>query len=89
MAYSLGNFVFDMDLQTPTMEGVILRCLLDVSGVKTFELIPCRLVDGRPVLASTEEGAPIVERIWRVTRERGGLPQSIPTEMPPSAAQPQ
>lgn len=89
IAYSLGNFVFDMDLQTPTMEGVILRCLLDVSGVKTLELIPCRLVDGRPVLASAEEGAPILERIWRVTKERNGLPQSIFAETPSSATQPQ
>jgi poly-gamma-glutamate capsule biosynthesis protein CapA/YwtB (metallophosphatase superfamily) len=82
VAYSLGNFVFDMDLQTPTMEGVILRCLLDVSGVKTLELLPCRLVDGRPVLASAEEGAPILERIWRVTREQNGLPQSTITATP-------
>jgi len=74
-AYSLGNFVFDQGFSQETSEGLVLRCLLDATGVKTVELIPVYIVDCQPSLTSPGDGASVVKRILDVTKEEGGFPE--------------
>jgi poly-gamma-glutamate synthesis protein (capsule biosynthesis protein) len=45
IAYSLGNFVFDMPL-TSSRSTLILSCELKTDGSVYFEIIPCRINDG-------------------------------------------
>ncbi|MHB0859339.1 MAG: CapA family protein [Anaerolineae bacterium] len=69
MLFSLGSFVFDINMGTESLEGAALRCLLDASGIKAWELLPYQMVRSRPSLLSPEEGAHIIERMLRVTDE--------------------
>jgi gamma-polyglutamate biosynthesis protein CapA len=87
IAYSLGNFVFDMGVPG-TADGLALRCLLDVSGVKTAELLPYRIFQSQPQLLSGDEGEALVEKALRLTRERNGLPRPLPTPTPESTVAP-
>jgi poly-gamma-glutamate synthesis protein (capsule biosynthesis protein) len=65
IAYSLGNFVFDIDTTEQAREGVILRVLLGSEGVEAAELIPVRIVDDvQPRFLADDEGGPIVERVF-------------------------
>ncbi len=75
ITYSLGNFVFDQGGQE-TSEGVILRCLLDTSGVKNVGIAPLLIDKSQPTLLDAEKGAPILDRIWKVTQEQGVLRNS-------------
>lgn len=75
--YSLGNFVFDFDkdYSRDTSSGVVLRCLMDHSGVKTVEFLPYSIVGNRPCLVSREEGAHILQNIVQITQEQGAFPK--------------
>jgi len=65
IAYSLGNFVFDIDVLEQARQGVILRVLLGREGVEAAELIPLRIVDDvQPRFLANDEGQPIVERVF-------------------------
>ncbi|NIN65855.1 MAG: PQQ-binding-like beta-propeller repeat protein [Anaerolineae bacterium] len=65
IAYSLGNFVFDLDVVERAREGAILRVLLGDDGVEAAELIPVRIADDvQPRFLADEEGRPIVERVF-------------------------
>ncbi|GAG31325.1 unnamed protein product, partial [marine sediment metagenome] len=75
-AYSLGNFVFDQGFSEETSQGLVLRCLLDASGVKMVEFLPVRITDCQPALMSPEDGASLLERIMSVTEEQGALPRA-------------
>jgi poly-gamma-glutamate synthesis protein (capsule biosynthesis protein) len=75
VAYSLGNFCFYHGPTPETVETVVLRCLVDASGVKTVELIPAFITDGQPALASSEVADRILSRIHRVTASQGAFPQ--------------
>ncbi len=75
IAYGLGNFVFDINRSRETREGLILRCLIDAMGVKRVELIACDGGDAQPRLAEAGGDNQALARVWRVTREHGGLPQ--------------
>jgi len=75
-AYSLGNFVFDQGFSEETSQGLVLRCLLDASGVKMVEFLPVRITDCQPALMSPEDGARVLERVLSVTEEQGALPRA-------------
>jgi poly-gamma-glutamate capsule biosynthesis protein CapA/YwtB (metallophosphatase superfamily) len=65
IVYSLGNFVFDMDVGEGVREGAILRVLLGERGVEAAELIPVSIVDDvQPQFLRGEGGFPIVERVF-------------------------
>jgi poly-gamma-glutamate capsule biosynthesis protein CapA/YwtB (metallophosphatase superfamily)/outer membrane protein assembly factor BamB len=65
IAYSSGNFVFDIDYLEETREGAILRVLLGDEGVEAAELIPVRIVDDvQPRFLADDEGQPIIERVF-------------------------
>ncbi len=74
VAFSLGNFIFDQEFSDETQEGLILRCLLDKTGVKTVELLGHRITRSQPSLAAAEEARPMLERMMRVAREQHLLP---------------
>jgi poly-gamma-glutamate capsule biosynthesis protein CapA/YwtB (metallophosphatase superfamily)/outer membrane protein assembly factor BamB len=48
VAYSLGNFVFDQPFSAETMQGLVLRCLIDGTGLKQVQLIPVEMEAGQP-----------------------------------------
>lgn len=65
VAYSLGNFVFDMDVSERAREGGILRVLLGSDGVEAAELIPVRIVDDvQPRYVAGRAGQPMVDRVF-------------------------
>jgi poly-gamma-glutamate synthesis protein (capsule biosynthesis protein) len=65
IAYSLGNFVFDLDVVARAREGAILRVLLGDDGVEAAELISVRMADDvQPRFLADEEGRPVVERVF-------------------------
>ncbi len=76
-AYSLGNFVFYPMLTPETTETVILRCLLDISGIKAVELIPVAIKNTQPVVLPAANGTRVIERIRRVTKEQSGFPTEV------------
>jgi poly-gamma-glutamate capsule biosynthesis protein CapA/YwtB (metallophosphatase superfamily) len=60
VAHSLGNFVFDMDFATETMEGVVLEATFRGSELRRIRFVPYRMdagtfaprvVDGADILA--------------------------------------
>ncbi len=62
IAYSLGDFVFDMPWEE---EGAILRAFLTAEGLERVEVIPVEIVDGvqpRPLL--DEEGKPVIYTVY-------------------------
>ena len=64
IAYSLGNFVFDIDTVEAAREGAILRVLLGVDGVQAVDLIPVRIVDDvQPRFLAGEDGLPVVRQL--------------------------
>ncbi|GAA3624234.1 CapA family protein [Microlunatus ginsengisoli] len=69
VVYSLGNFVFDMDFQTKTNEGVIAEAVLWDGRVKAVELVPY-VIGGdfvpRPVGGGRARG--ILDDVWNSSR---------------------
>jgi poly-gamma-glutamate capsule biosynthesis protein CapA/YwtB (metallophosphatase superfamily) len=74
-AYSLGNFIFYAGVTSETTETVILRCLLDISGVKAVQLIPIAIKNAQPRVLSAQDGSRVIERIRRMAREQSGFPR--------------
>lgn len=71
VAYSLGNFVFDMDFSVPTQQGVILEVVLWGGQVKAATFVPYRIgADFAPRVLGQRSGqaAEILGRI----RANGG-----------------
>lgn len=65
IVYGLGNFAFDIDGPPAT---AVLNVWLNQNGVHQLELIPAIIQEtGQPHLATTEEAAPILERVHFLT----------------------
>ena len=65
IAWSLGDFVFDISAVDAARDGVILRALLAADGLRSAELIPVRIVDDvQPQLVADGAGNPIVRKIY-------------------------
>lgn len=69
VVHSLGNFVFDMDFQTKTMEGIFLEVVFWGDRLKAVEPVPYRL-DARfaPRLVTGERAADILDDVWSTGR---------------------
>ncbi len=68
VAYSLGDFVFDIDVGEATRYGSILRVLLGDEGVQAIDLIPVRIVDDvQPRFLAGEDGLPVVTEVFRAS----------------------
>jgi poly-gamma-glutamate synthesis protein (capsule biosynthesis protein) len=65
VAYSLGNFVFDMDFSRPTQEGAVLELTFWGSTLKAARLVPVVIgADFAPRVADGPRGQAILERVW-------------------------
>jgi len=70
IAYSLGNFVFDIDTLEAAREGAILRVLLGDAGVEAVDLIPVRIVDDvQPRFVLDGRGLPVVNQVFRAVAQ--------------------
>ena len=69
VVHSLGNFVFDMDFQTKTREGIFLEIVLWGGAVKAVEPVPY-VIDNAftPRLARGDRGRDILADVWRSSR---------------------
>ena len=69
VVHSLGNFVFDMDFQTKTQEGVFLEIVLWGGAVKAVEPVPYRIgSDFAPRRVTGERADDILSDVWRSSR---------------------
>jgi poly-gamma-glutamate synthesis protein (capsule biosynthesis protein) len=65
VAHSLGNFVFDMDFMTETLQGVVLEATYWGSELKALELVPYRMdASFAPRPAGPDEAADILGDVW-------------------------
>ncbi len=65
IVYSLGNFVFDMDVIEQTRDTAILRAVLTQDGVRSVDLYLARIVgDAQPRLRVAEDGSPLVQHVY-------------------------
>lgn len=69
VVHSLGNFVFDMDFQTKTMEGIFVEIVLWGGAVKAVEPVPYRL-DSRfvPKVVKGRQAERILADVWSTSR---------------------
>ncbi len=69
VVHSLGNFIFDMDFQTKTMEGVFVEVVLWGGDVKAVEPVAYTL-DSRfvPRVVEGAEAADILDDVWSTGR---------------------
>jgi poly-gamma-glutamate capsule biosynthesis protein CapA/YwtB (metallophosphatase superfamily) len=69
VVHSLGNFVFDMDFQTKTREGVFVEIVLWGGDVKAVEPVPYRIGDDfAPRRVSGDRAEDILSDVWRTSR---------------------
>ncbi len=70
IVYGLGNFAFEID---GAPETAVLNVWLDVDGVRSLELVPAIIqFGGQPRLAESWEAAPILRRVYYLTRILNG-----------------
>src|SRR4029453_16402738 len=69
VVHSLGNFVFDMDFQTKTGEGIFLEIVLWGGKVKAVEPVPY-VIDNAftPRLVRGDRATGILADVWRSSR---------------------
>lgn len=69
VVHSLGNFVFDMDFQTKTMEGIFVEIVLWGDQVKAVEPVPYAL-DSRfvPRVVKGDRAQEILDDVWSTGR---------------------
>jgi poly-gamma-glutamate synthesis protein (capsule biosynthesis protein) len=73
--HSLGNFVFDMDFQTKTREGILTEIVLWGSRVKAVEPVPYVIDDAftaRPIRG--DRAQQILADVWRTSRGPFAVP---------------
>jgi poly-gamma-glutamate synthesis protein (capsule biosynthesis protein) len=69
VVHSLGNFIFDMDFQTKTREGVFLEIVLWGGAVKAVEPVPYVIDDAfTPRLVQGDRANGILADVWRSSR---------------------
>jgi poly-gamma-glutamate capsule biosynthesis protein CapA/YwtB (metallophosphatase superfamily) len=69
VVHSLGNFVFDMDFQTKTREGIFLEITLWGATLRAVEPVPY-VIDAAftPRLARGDRAEAILADVWRTSR---------------------
>jgi poly-gamma-glutamate capsule biosynthesis protein CapA/YwtB (metallophosphatase superfamily) len=69
VVHSLGNFIFDMDFQTKTREGIFMEIVLWGGAVKAVEPVPYLIDDAfTPRLIMGDRAASILSDLWRSSR---------------------
>jgi len=64
VAYSLGNFVFDQPFSVETMQGLVLRSLIDRTGLKQVQLIPVQMEAAQPRVLPPPEARSVLCEIF-------------------------
>jgi len=65
IVYSLGNFVFDMDVIERTRDTALLRAVLAQDGVRSVDLYLAHIVDdAQPHLRIAGDGSPLVQHVY-------------------------
>ena len=68
IAYSLGNFVFDMDFMQQTQEGFVLELTFWGATLKSARLVPYVIgADFAPRRAPGARGDAILADVWRAS----------------------
>jgi len=62
IAYSLGNFVFDQPFSVETLQGLVLRGLIDRTGLKQVQLIPVQIGAGQPRVLPEPEARSVISK---------------------------
>jgi poly-gamma-glutamate capsule biosynthesis protein CapA/YwtB (metallophosphatase superfamily)/outer membrane protein assembly factor BamB len=57
VAYSLGNFVFDQPFSVETLQGLVLACVIDGTGLKQVRLVPVEMEAGQPAVLPPSEAS--------------------------------
>jgi poly-gamma-glutamate capsule biosynthesis protein CapA/YwtB (metallophosphatase superfamily) len=69
VVHSLGNFIFDMDFQTKTREGIFLEIVLWDGAVKAVEPVPYVIDDAfTPRLVRGDRAKGIFDDLWNSSR---------------------
>ncbi|SHJ28239.1 poly-gamma-glutamate synthesis protein (capsule biosynthesis protein) [Geosporobacter subterraneus DSM 17957] len=63
--YSLGNFVFDRQIQPGTDETIMLNVKLSKGQWQEADLIPARIIDCQPIPVAGEDGEEILKRLQK------------------------
>lgn len=61
--YSLGNFVFDRQIQKGTNETIITKVDIQDNKIKNIKLIPIKIIDCQPRIAKGKDAEYIIERL--------------------------
>lgn len=67
--YSLGNFVFDKQIQKGTDESIILDLTIKNKHIKKITLIPIKIIDCQPTLATGDVASYILQRLQKYSSE--------------------
>jgi len=74
IAYSLGNFVFDMTFMQQTQEGVALELVFWGPRLVAAEFVPVRIgPDFAPRVVPYADGLPILQQLWSASAPPYGL----------------
>lgn len=82
IAYSLGNFVFDLFTGAPN-DTAIMDVTLNAQGVVRVRWIPVLIVNGFPRPATGSDATRILRRIPDLTPSPSPTPSATPTPTPP------
>ena len=66
--YSLGNFVFDRQIQPGTDETIMLELTICAGGWQQATIIPVKIEHAQPRLAQGEEGEEILQKLQKYSR---------------------
>lgn len=61
--YSIGNFVFDNQIQKGTDETIILNIKIDSRGVREVEILPVKIIKSQPRIVNGDEGKNIIQSL--------------------------
>jgi len=66
--YSLGNFIFDRQIQPGTAETIILELIICAGEWKEARLIPVSITNCQPCLAEGVKGEEILLRLQKISQ---------------------
>ncbi len=61
--YSLGNFIFDKQIQKGTDESIIVDIVIKDDDIENIRLIPVKIIDCQPTIAADDEAEYILQRL--------------------------
>jgi poly-gamma-glutamate capsule biosynthesis protein CapA/YwtB (metallophosphatase superfamily) len=77
VAYSLGNFIFDQPFSVETEQGLMLRALLDHTGLKQIRLVPVHIEAGQARVPPQPESTSALAEVFEIAESLGDLPGDL------------